>query len=225
MSWREFNFGDFVEVQPRVTLEKGTPYQFIEMSDVEPLVKFVFPGCTRIWEGRGGSRFENDDTIFARITPCLEHGKTVKISRLKGGQGFGSTEFLVFRAKKDISDPDFVYYLSRSPVIRGPAIKSMTGASGRQRVQKIVVENTIIRAPELQEQTRIASVLSAYDDLIENNRRRIQLLEQAARLLYKEWFVHMRFPGHEHASIKDGLPKEMGEEAGKGYYWKSEAAP
>ncbi len=56
-------------------------------------------------------------------------------------------------------------------------------------------------------QTAIASILSAYDDLIENNRRRIQLLEQAARLLYKEWFVHLRFPGHEHVTITDGVPE------------------
>ena len=60
---------------------------------------------------------------------------------------------------------------------------------------------------DLSEQAEIASVLSAYDDLIENNRRRIQLLEQAARLLYKEWFVHLRFPGHEHARIIDGIPE------------------
>ena len=53
----------------------------------------------------------------------------------------------------------------------------------------------------------IASILSAYDDLIENNRRRIHLLEQAARLLYKEWFIHLRFPGHEHAKIKNGIPE------------------
>lgn len=56
-------------------------------------------------------------------------------------------------------------------------------------------------------QQRIADVLSGYDDLIENNRRRIQLLEQAARLLYKEWFVHLRFPGHEHVKITDGAPE------------------
>jgi type I restriction enzyme S subunit len=62
-------------------------------------------------------------------------------------------------------------------------------------------------APSLTEQRRIADNLSAYDDLIENNRRRIQLLEQAARLLYKEWFVHLRFPGHEHVKIKDGIPE------------------
>ena len=54
---------------------------------------------------------------------------------------------------------------------------------------------------------RIADILSAYDDLIENNRRRIALLEEAARLLYREWFVHFRFPGHEHVKITDGLPE------------------
>ena len=60
---------------------------------------------------------------------------------------------------------------------------------------------------DLIQQTEIASILSAYDDLIENNRRRIQLLEQAARLLYKEWFVRLRFPGHEHVKVKDGVPE------------------
>ena len=64
-----------------------------------------------------------------------------------------------------------------------------------------------VHIPSRDSQTRIASILSAYDDLIENNRRRIQLLEQSARLLYKEWFVHLRFPGHEHVKIIDGMPE------------------
>ena len=62
------------------------------------------------------------------------------------------------------------------------------------------------RLPGEKEQAAIASILSTYDDLIENNRRRIALLEEAARLLYREWFVHFRFPGHEHVKITDGLP-------------------
>ena len=62
-------------------------------------------------------------------------------------------------------------------------------------------------APPLEEQQRIGAVLRVYGDLIENNRRRIQLLEQSARLLYKEWFVHLRFPGHEHVTITDGVPE------------------
>jgi type I restriction enzyme S subunit len=64
-----------------------------------------------------------------------------------------------------------------------------------------------VPVPPHSTQDQISSVLSAYDDLIENNRRRIQLLEQAARLLYKEWFVHLRFPGHEHTPIIDGVPE------------------
>ena len=64
-----------------------------------------------------------------------------------------------------------------------------------------------VHIPSRGSQIRIASILSAYDDLIENNRRRIQLLEQSARMLYKEWFVHLRFPGHERVKIKDGVPE------------------
>jgi len=64
-----------------------------------------------------------------------------------------------------------------------------------------------VRLPDPKTQERIADTLGTYDDLIENNRRRMQLLEQAARLLYKEWFVHLRFPGHEHVKIKDGVPE------------------
>ena len=56
----------------------------------------------------------------------------------------------------------------------------------------------------------IADILSAYDELMENNRRRIALLEEAARLLYREWFVHFRFPGHEHVKIIDGIPEGVG---------------
>ncbi len=67
-----------------------------------------------------------------------------------------------------------------------------------------------IRIPPLSTQRRIADVLSAYDDLIENNRRRIRLLEEAARLLYQEWFVRFRFSGHEHVKIIDGVPDGWG---------------
>jgi type I restriction enzyme, S subunit len=70
-----------------------------------------------------------------------------------------------------------------------------------------MLRNIEVPIPSISEQKRIAEILSAYDDLIENNRRRIHLLEQAARLLYKEWFVHLRFPGHEHTKIIDGVPQ------------------
>jgi len=74
-------------------------------------------------------------------------------------------------------------------------------------VDRNVLHLLKVRAPNRQIQERVASILSAYDDLIENNRRRIALLEEAARLLYREWFVHFRFPGHEHVKTTDGLPE------------------
>ena len=199
-------FGEFALVQPSVLLERGTGYAFIAMEDVEPRRRTVFPGSERTWDGGGGARFENGDVIFARITPCLEHGKTSQVENLPGGAGFGSTEFFVFRQRAGISDSRYIYYLSCSDALREPAIKSMVGASGRQRAQRIVVEETLVPAPSLVVQRKTADILSAYDDLIENNRRRMALLEDAARQLYREWFVRLRFPGHEHTRITNGVP-------------------
>ena len=107
---------------------------------------------------------------MARITPCLENGKTAMVNILNENEvGFGSTEYIVFRAKDKLTTPDFVYYLVRSPLIREPAIKSMVGSSGRQRVQTNVVENLEIGFPSLTEQTKIASVLKSLDDKITIN--------------------------------------------------------
>jgi type I restriction enzyme S subunit len=98
----------------------------------------------------------------------------------------------------------YYYFTSREAVQR---IVSYVSSSGVPHINLSVLRDFEVPTPPLQVQHAIASILSAYDDLIENNRRRIQLLEQAARLLYKEWFVHLRFPGHEHVKIKDGVPE------------------
>ena len=74
------------------------------------------------------------------------------------------------------------------------------------RIPLTKLPDTEVSFPELNEQVAIADILAAYDDLIENNRQRIALLEETARLLYREWFVHFRFPGHEHVKIADGIP-------------------
>jgi len=207
MKWQVLKFGQLAEIQPAVKLERGKGYPFIAMEVLEPRHRYITRNEIRIWDGGGGARFRDGDTIFARITPCLEHGKTAQIFGLSEEVGFGSTEFLVFRSRPGISDPNFIYYLACSNLIREPAIKSMIGASGRQRAKRAVIEDITLRVPLLPVQREIASVLSPYDDLIANNRRRIQLLEESAQLLYKEWFVYLRFPGHEHVKIVDGVPK------------------
>ncbi len=108
------------------------------------------------------------------------------------------------------ADPLFLYYFfsSREATER---IMSFISSSGVPHINLTVLRNFDVPVPPPEYQRNIAHVLSAYDDLIENNRRRIQLLEQAARLLYKEWFVHLRFPGHEHTQIIDGVPEGWGD--------------
>ena len=85
-------------------------------------------------------------------------------------------------------------------------LRSYAGGAAQPLLTQGILKVIRTRVAHQRIQSTIASILSSYDDMIENNRRRIQLLEQAARLLYKEWFVHLRFPGHKHTKIIDGVP-------------------
>ena len=109
----------------------------------------------------------------------------------------------------DISDEvnhRYLMYYLRSPIGQG-AIRNRTGGTSQPKLALYKIADIDFPYRPLSMQKSIASILSAYDDLIENNQRRIQLLEQSAQLLYKEWFVHLRFPGHEHVTITDGVPE------------------
>lgn len=104
-------------------------------------------------------------------------------------------------------DKKFLYYLFNTRSVRSQISASATGTKVRHTAPERIYRVKVFIPKEVEEQKRIAAILSAYDDLIKNNRRRIQLLEQAARLLYREWFIHLRFPGHEHVKIIDGMPE------------------
>lgn len=204
--WTTRRLEEIIQVNPTVKLTKGEVYPFIDIDKVSPLLRSVTNEEEKVYDGQSCSKFCNGDTVFSRITPCLENRKIAKVS-IDGQAAFGSTEFYVFRAKEGKSDEDFVYYLTSSDAVVLPAINSMTGASGRQRADKRFIERTKLNVPDLPTQKRIADILSAYDDLIENNNRRIALLEKAAQELYKEWFVRFRFPGCENAKFENGLPE------------------
>ena len=105
----------------------------------------------------------------------------------------------------DIDHRYLMYYL-RSPIGQG-TIRNRTGGTSQPKLALYKIADIDFPYRPLSMQKSIASILSTYDDLIENNQRRIQLLEQSAQLLYKEWFVHLRFPGHEHVTITDGVPE------------------
>lgn len=106
----------------------------------------------------------------------------------------------------EIADPRFVYYFFRLPATVTSVINHAL-TSGVPHINLGILKNFKILMPGPAVQRRIADIVAAYDDLIENNRRRMALLEEAARQLYREWFVRLRFPGHEHTPITNGLPK------------------
>ena len=160
----------FIELNPRETIAKGYLAKKIGMDKLQPFFRDV-PEY-EIAEFKGGAKFRNGDTIMARITPCLENGKTAMVNILDDNEvGFGSTEYIVFRAREGLTTPDFVYYLVNSPLVRNPAIKSMVGSSGRQRVQTDVVGNLEICFPTIPEQVKIASILKSLDDKIALNNK------------------------------------------------------
>ena len=201
----DVRIGDCIECNPTVKLVKGNEYPLIDIDKITVGRKLVTNKDTIVYEKQSGCKFQNGDTLMARITPCLENGKIAMASI--PDKGIGSTELFVFRGKKGITDNDFVYYFLKQSYIRNLAANSMTGASGRQRADLKFIKKIKFNLPSLPTQQKIASILSSYDRLIENNIRRIRLLEQMAENLYKEWFVRFRFPGHENVEMVNGLPK------------------
>ena len=166
--WFEKRLDEIAEFNPRESLSKGNIAKKISMDKLQPFCRDVPEFELEPYSG--GAKFRNGDTIMARITPCLENGKIAKVSVLEDGEvGFGSTEYIVFRAK-DGCDSDFLYYLVASPIVRDPAIKSMVGSSGRQRVQTDVLQTLLVKVPDLEEQKSISGILKSLDDKIAANR-------------------------------------------------------
>ena len=188
--WLEKRMDEIADFNPRESIPKGTIAKKVAMDKLQPFCRDV--PVFEMEAFSGGTKFRNGDTIMARITPCLENGKTAKVDVLDEDEvGFGSTEYIVFRAKEG-NDPDFIYYLVTSPVVREPAIKSMVGSSGRQRVQTDVVQGLKVRVPGLEGQRAIAGILKTLDDKIATNRRVNENLLQQAQALYKDRFVDLR---------------------------------
>jgi type I restriction enzyme S subunit len=185
--WTKMKLSDIADFNPRETIKKGEIAKKISMDVLRPFYRDVPYYTEECFSG--GTKFRNGDTIMARITPCLENGKTAQVSILNDGEvGFGSTEYIVFRAKEGIADKDYLYYLVCSPEVREPSIKSMVGSSGRQRVQTDVVKNLEIDVPPLVEQKRIGSFLRLIDDKIALNDKINNNLEHQISALYQSWF-------------------------------------
>ena len=186
--WKEYRLEDFIHFNPTITLKKGTVARKIAMDNLIPHSRKIYSWSIEPYSG--GAKFQNGDTIMARITPCLENGKHSYVSILDEGEiAYGSTEYIVMRGINGISNNLFIYYLSHYSKFKNAAVKSMVGSSGRQRAQVDVLKNLAFNLPGLTEQKRIADFLSSLDDKIELNRQINDNLEQQAQALFKSWFV------------------------------------
>ena len=215
MSWREITLGDAIHVK------HGFAFKGQHFSDSgEHLI--LTPGN---FNEEGGFRLRpGKDRSYTGDIPedyVLDEGDLIVAMTEQGPGLLGSSALIPEGGKylhnqrlgliedldETVLDKNFLYYLFNTRSVRGQIGGSATGTKVKHTAPERIYLVKVSVPSDVSEQRKIASVLSAYDYLIENNRRRIQLLEQAARLLYKEWFVYLRFPGHEHVKITDGVPE------------------
>ena len=221
--WSKVKLVDIIQFNPKESIKKGEIAKKVAMEKLEPFTRKI----SGFEEAKftSGTKFRNGDTLLARITPCLENGKTAQVDILdKDEIGFGSTEYIVLREKLGITDNDFIYYLSISPEFRNVAIKAMNGSSGRQRVQKDVLENSEFLLPPLDEQKAIAKILSDLDEKIGVNNKINKKLEEMAQTIFKQWFVDFEFTNEDGKPYKSSGGEMVESELGmipKGWNSKS----
>ncbi|WP_084604494.1 restriction endonuclease subunit S [Desulfonatronum thioautotrophicum] len=185
--------------------EEGSGFFFISCKDVKDgklnyddarqILQSDFAETHRRTDLKPGDILLTNSGTIGRLAIAPDDDKTARTTFQKS--------VAVLKPIRELIEPHFLYYKLASENTR--LINSASGAAQKNLLLGDLRKFSI-QIPSLSKQIRIISILSAYDNLIENNRRRIHLLEQAARLLYKEWFVHIRFPGHEHVKIVDGVP-------------------
>ena len=180
---------EFADLNPPRPLKKGAIAKLIDMAALPTSHRSIELSSIEKRPYSSGARFKNGDSLLARITPCLENGKSAFVSCLdKEEVAAGSTEFIVIAAKRDI-EADFVYYASRLPEFRRYAISRMEGTSGRQRVSHHSIADFEFPYLESADRVAIGRMLRSLDDRIDHNRTLAANLETIARRLFKSWFV------------------------------------
>ena len=215
MSWHEVSLGTAIRVK------HGFAFKSRYFSDGGEFVVLT-PGN---FNEEGGFRLRSGkDRFYTGDIPedyVLEDGDLIVAMTEQGPGLLGSSALIPEGGKylhnqrlgliQDIDDrvldKRFLYYLFNTRPVRVQISGSATGTKVRHTAPERIYRVKVTVPADVNQQRHIASILSAYDALIENNRRRIQLLEQAARLVYREWFVRLRFPGHERVKVKDGMPE------------------
>lgn len=209
MKWQSYKLKEVGEVvtgnTPPTTQREyyGTQYKFIKPTDMREGQRYV-PITEEYYSELAYQKYRK--SLLPVNTPCVVTiGSLGKKMCLTDEPSFTNQAVNAVIPNENF-DGVFLYYCLRT---RLPYVKQLDSGttSGRENVSKSSFSNIVIEAPSLAIQKKIASILSAYDNLIENNNKRIKILEQMAENLYKEWFVRFRFPGHESTPLENGIPK------------------
>ena len=189
-------------------VEYESPYKMLRTTNVRGgfvdtrNVRYVTLETYELWTRRLVPK--RGDVFLTREAPLGDVGRLTSDETVFLGQ-----RLFHYRANPNLMDARFLAYALQSPRVQG-WIKGVGMGATVEHARVGEFQKIPVPVPPLDVQAKIGDILSAYDDLIENNRRRIALLEDAARLLYREWFVHFRFPGHEHVRITRGIPEGWG---------------
>ncbi len=178
----------------------GGPYPFIQTGDVKHANLYITEySQTYSDAGLDQSRFWKEGTL------CITIAANIAETAILGINACFPDSIIGFIPDCEKADARFIKYLFDALLKK--RYQQFTQGAAQDNLSQEKLLSLKFPVPDTKTQKRISDILAAYDDLIENNRRRIQLLKQAARLLYKEWFVYFRFPGHEYVKIKDSVPE------------------
>ena len=215
MKWTNYRLGDLIEIK------HGYAFSGTYITQEDNGIVLVTPGNFRIGGGfqEEKCKFFNGDVpeeyilrpgdLIVTMTDLSKNTDTLGYSALvpKSSRTYLHNQRIgLVKMKTDCVDYKFLYWLMRTHTYQRTIANSATGATVKHTSPTKIYEYQF-NAPEKNVQKKIAGILSAYDDLIENNQKQIKLLEEAAMRLYKEWFVKLRFPGYENSKIVDGVPE------------------
>ena len=212
MSWDTVRFGDLYSAESRNGLTKpsrvrGSGYKMINMGELfanDRIYDIPMELVPLKESEKVNAKVECGDLLFARQSLVLEGAGKCSIVMEVSPLTVFESHLIRVRLDNKRALPMFYYYYFKSPL---SPMKSIVSQCAQAGIRGSDLQELQVILPPVEEQQRIVDVISAYDDLIENNQKQIKLLEEAAQRLYKEWFVDLRFPGHETTPITDGVPK------------------
>lgn len=211
MSWEYVRFGDLYSTDSRNGLTKpskvrGTGYKMINMGELfaNDRIYDISMELVPLKENeKQTAKVEKGDLLFARQSLVLEGaGKCCIVMEASPLTVFES-HLIRVRLDDTVANSMFYYYYFKSPL---SPVKTIVSQCAQAGIRGSDLQELDVACPPIGVQNKISDILSAYDDLIENNQKQIKLLEEAAQRLYKEWFVDLRFPGYENVKIVDGVP-------------------